>query len=120
MSTALFAYAPSNVTQAPALVSVPGEAGSSLRGVVLDFSLTPSGQIRFRAMLRMRAAEQSLLSPHSPYHGAIQVPGLQRQEALIQLLQSWLTADEPENSEEWEDIKRGLDAHRPSSRKLFP
>jgi hypothetical protein len=43
-----------------------------------------------------------------------------RQEALIELLDAWLSEDEPANPAEWEDLKRSLDAHRLSDRKLFP
>jgi hypothetical protein len=41
-------------------------------------------------------------------------------DAAIQLLQSWREADEQEQQETWEYLKRALDEDRLSDRKLFP
>ncbi len=49
---------------------------------------------------------------------------MQRNQALIQLVQSWADEDALEDPEklraEWEEFKQGLDAARPDDQKLFP
>jgi hypothetical protein len=45
---------------------------------------------------------------------------IRRNQAVIDLLNSWEEEDEEEQRETWEFLKRALDEDRPSHRKLFP
>lgn len=51
------------------------------------------------------------------------VPGSATPDETIALLRSWTTeasANDDEDAESWEEVLRAIDAHRTSSRKLFP
>lgn len=71
---------------------------------------------------RVRPARSAMKSP-SLENGDVRQRQMERNRALIQLVESWLDEDSKRDAKvveaEWEEFKSALDADRLSDRKLF-
>lgn len=83
------------------------EAGRPLADFVEDFPTVT----REQAVAALEEAKEALLSR-----------ARRPSESAIRLLQSWVNEDATVDGglEAWEELKRELDSHRTSSRRLFP
>jgi hypothetical protein len=71
---------------------------------------------------RLGSTFADLASDH-PFHGrgVVDAEQASKNEAAIALLDAWLKVDDnDEQADDWERVKASLEAHRTSTRKLFP
>lgn len=97
-----------------------GKAEAALAQELLTSQLLSAGQEDAPLYLRLKSRVHELTASINPDEFII--PGKASCEEAIALLRSWTEEDaaEDEGDTPWEDVLRSIDAHRTSSRKLFP